>query len=188
MTTKSWWRQWLSRSRSSAQAHKPRLQTRRPFLEPLEDRTLLDAGALVNTAPSMVAHAPTLPAINEDVKASTGATVASLLGASVTDPDAGAKKGIAVWNLSGAGTWQYSLNGGMTWAKFGTVSIASAKLLRDTDRVRFIPAANANGSADFSFFAWDRTTGAAGTNADTSARGGATSFSSVADTASSTVN
>jgi hypothetical protein len=123
----------------------------------------------------MTPQDPTLSAIKARGRA--GATVASILGASVTDPDVGARKGIAVTALSGAGVWQYSLNNGASWIDFGAVSTTAARLLRATDKVRFIPTANSNGIASLTFVAWDQTFGTAGALADASTRGGATPFS-----------
>ena len=82
----------------------------------------------------------------------------------MTDVDTGAVEGIAVTGTNGTavGTWQYSINGGKTWKAIGLVSESSALLLRDTDKVRFLPGKDASGSASLAYRAWDRTRGAAG--------------------------
>src|SRR5262249_22130270 len=58
-----------------------------------------------------------------------GDTVAALLGSADTDADGPtALRGIAVTGTStGLGTWQYSTNGGASWAGFGAVSETSAR-------------------------------------------------------------
>ena len=61
---------------------------------------------------------------------------------------------------------------------------ASALLLRDVDRVRFVPdGANAD-AASFDFRAWDRTSGVVANKLDVSNAGGSTAYSSAGDTAS----
>ncbi|MBF0178141.1 MAG: DUF4347 domain-containing protein, partial [Magnetococcales bacterium] len=140
----------------------------------------------VNDAPVLVAIAPTLNAITEDATANAGQTVATILGASVTDIDTGAVSGIAITALaSGSGTWQY--NTGAGWNNVGVVSNASSLLLRSTDSIRFVPNAENADVATFTYRAWDRTSGATGTKVNTGVNGGTTAFSSVTDTASITV-
>src|SRR5262249_20657012 len=77
--------------------------------------------------------------------------------------------------------WQYSLDAGLSWAAFGAVSSASAVLIRDIDRVRFVPLPGFTGTAHITYHAWDRTTAlVAGDSADLSApssTGGTTAFS-----------
>lgn len=89
------------------------------------------------------------------------ASVATLIGASLTDPDPNAKRGVAVIGTSGTGTWQYSLNG-TTWLPVNAVSESAALLLPATAFVRFNPAANWNGTAGLLFLGWDQTSGKAG--------------------------
>jgi len=157
----------------------------------------------VNDAPVLAPVAPTLPAITEDDTTNPGELVSSLLGASVTDVDTGAVAGIAVTGLdvdtgavagiavtglaSGNGTWEYSTDGGATWSAVGPVSDTSALLLRDSDRVRFVPDGENADAASFTYRAWDQTSGAAGSQVDASANGGTTAFSSATDTASISV-
>ncbi|MBF0154364.1 MAG: DUF4347 domain-containing protein, partial [Magnetococcales bacterium] len=82
----------------------------------------------VNDAPVLAAAAPSLTTITEDQTANAGQTVASFLGASVTDVDTGAVQGIAITSLSsGNGTWQYDTGAG--WTNVGVVSATSALLL-----------------------------------------------------------
>ena len=91
---------------------------------------------------------------------------------------------------SGNGTWQYSTDGGASWLAVGAVSDNSALLLRDTDRLRFVPDGQNADAASVSFRAWDQTgatAGQHGTKVDASTNGGTTPFSSATETASITV-
>ncbi|MBF0171486.1 MAG: hypothetical protein HQK87_10450, partial [Nitrospinae bacterium] len=140
----------------------------------------------VNDAPVLTAAAPTLTGITEDAAANAGDTIASLLGASVTDVDTGAAQGMAITALaSGNGVWQY--NTGAGWSDVGVVSATSALLLRSTDTIRFVPDGKNADNATITYQAWDQTTGAAGSKVDATAHGGTTAFSTASDTASITV-
>ncbi|MCY2990031.1 MAG: tandem-95 repeat protein, partial [Planctomycetota bacterium] len=145
----------------------------------------------VNDAPVLATSGNSpLTAIAEDTTAPAGDTVASFANAGITDVDSGALKGIAVVGLTGTanGIWQYYI--GSAWTAFGTVSETSARLLRDTDKLRFVPNTNYNGTATVSYRAWDRTTGTAGGTADLSgagATGGTTAYSTGVATATITV-
>lgn len=133
-----------------------------------------------------------LPSSPEDITNSAGELVSTLIADRITDA-AGGTAGIAVTGLSTTanGTWQYSTNDGGTWTSFGAVTNTSASVLGASadDRVRFVPAANYNGSANITFRAWDRTddhpTGTTGVNV--SSNGGGTAYSLVTATASITV-
>lgn len=139
----------------------------------------------LNDAPVLSAATPALTGINEDAVSNAGQTVASIVGSSVTDVDTGAVQGIAISSLtSGNGTWQYSLDAGTTWNNVGSVSSSSALLLGTADKVRFVPDGNNATSADFSYRAWDTTSGSAGSKVDVSVNGGTTAFSASTDTAS----
>ncbi|MEM1291304.1 MAG: choice-of-anchor D domain-containing protein [Cyanobacteria bacterium P01_H01_bin.162] len=95
-----------------------------PVEEPATDEAYILSNA--NTAPTLTGNT-TLTAINEDVlnASNPGTTVAALLAnagitASDTDLD---PLGIAVTSVDDTnGTWQYSTDGGTTWADFGTVN------------------------------------------------------------------
>jgi hypothetical protein len=69
----------------------------------------------------------------------------------------------------------------------GTVAESSALLLRSTDYIRFVPNGVDGTTGDFSYHAWDQTSGTAGTTADASVTGGQTAFSTETGTASITV-
>ncbi|NIX75194.1 cadherin-like domain-containing protein [Microvirga terricola] len=146
----------------------------------------------VNDAPVITPAAPTLPSITEDAIANGGATVASIFGASVTDPDPGALSGIAVTGLvSSIGQWEYSLDGGAHWTAIGTVSNSAALLLRATDLVRFVPDSKNGTTASLTYRAWDQTgatAGHEGTKVNVTATGGQSPFSTTTDTATITVN
>ncbi|MGL4551210.1 MAG: hypothetical protein ACRC33_08480, partial [Gemmataceae bacterium] len=101
---------------------------------------------------------------------------ASLLGAAATDPDGpAALRGVAITAVGTgvAGRWQYSTTNGRTWLNLGPVSDGAARLLRATDRVRFIPVVNANGTTSLTVRAWDQTTSVP----DATVNGGSTAFS-----------
>lgn len=86
----------------------------------------------------------------------------------VTDPDAGAVKGVAVVGIDNArGRWQVNLTGAnaaVAWADISSaVSPANALLLADdgNTRIRFLPNAGFTGFAKITYKAWDQTNGKA---------------------------
>ena len=99
----------------------------------------------VNDAPTAAAGAA-LAAVPEDAASPVGDTIANLFGALFSDPDAGdSLAGVAVRAnpaLAAEGAWQYSTNGGASWASLGAVSDAAARVLAAGDRLRFLPAAD----------------------------------------------
>ncbi|MBF8271434.1 MAG: hypothetical protein HW380_539 [Magnetococcales bacterium] len=160
------------------------------------DSSALDSGSAtvsitmkpVQDAPVLTAAAPVLTTIDENATANAGQTVASFAGASITDVDTSPApvEGIAITALnSGYGTWQYDTGGG--WIAMGAVSGTSALLLRDSDKVRYVPDGLHGESVGLTYRAWDQTSGATGTKVDVSSNGGATAFSTTTDTASLTV-
>lgn len=143
----------------------------------------------VNDAPVLTPAAPSLSGIAADAVNNPGQTVASVIGASVSDIDNGAVEGIAINGLTGvaSGTWQYSLDGGTSWIDVGAVSQSAALLLRETDHIRFVPDGSSGTTATFSYRAWDQTgatTGQQGTKVSLASPGGTSPFSSASDTAS----
>ena len=60
-------------------------------------------------------------------------------------------------------------------------------LLRDTDRLRFVPDGQNATSATISWRAWDQSGGLAGTRANTASHGGSSAYSDATDTGSITV-
>ncbi|MFO0925519.1 MAG: hypothetical protein U0736_00550 [Gemmataceae bacterium] len=124
------------------------------------------ASLAINDAPVLTA-VPATRTLAEDVRPAAGYTVASFVpAASLADADPASLRGIAVVGLSGSGTWYLSTNNGLSWVPMPAASDSAAWLLRDTDRVRFFPAANWNGSAALTYRAWDRTQGVQGTKLD----------------------
>ena len=139
------------------------------------------ATSAANTAPELSGAGLHLTGLNEDPTVNNGdlvsAIIASAGGDPITDADAGALEGIAIFSLSNSnGTWEYDIGSG--WTPVGSVSVASSLLLRDTDSLRFVPNTNWNGTELFTFAAWDQTSCTAGTKVDTSSYGGTTAFSS----------
>nr|WP_175428831.1 DUF4347 domain-containing protein [Azospirillum argentinense] len=132
---------------------------------------------ILNSAPVLSTDGRSLTAIDEDATGNNGDTVAAILASagSATDVDGNAL-GIAITATdSSHGTWQYKTGAG-NWTTITGVSGASALLLASTDRVRFVPNADYNGSVTggVTFKAWDQTSGTAGTTVgnDTTANGG----------------
>ncbi len=129
--------------------------------------------------------------ITEDDTNNAGDLVSSLIasagGDRITDAD-GDPEGIAITALaSGNGSWEYSLDGGASWLTIGTVTNASALLLRSTDRVRLVPNAADGTAASITFRAWDRKVGTAGTKVSTASNGGSSAFSAATESAAITV-
>ncbi|WP_020472808.1 M12 family metallo-peptidase [Zavarzinella formosa] len=155
---------------------------------------------VVDSVPSLPAnHAPvlnglpaTLTPVLEDSKPSGDQLVVPLSNGALTDPDdPAALRGIAVTGVTGAstGVWQYAANGSTVWKPFGAVSPENALLLRETDRIRYLPNLNFNGTATVTYRGWDQTRGTPGQYANPSLpenTGGSAPFSTATVTA--TVN
>ncbi|MAE66809.1 MAG: hypothetical protein CMJ18_21330, partial [Phycisphaeraceae bacterium] len=113
----------------------------------------------------------------------------------VTDLDAGAVTGLAVTGADTAnGTWHYTINSGVDWFPLGAVAADAARLLAadPATRIYFEPDPGYGGTLTdaITFRAWDQSGGDSNgsANIDTTINGGATPFSTSADTASLTVN
>ena len=147
-----------------------------------------------NDAPVLADTALTLT-VAEDAGVPSGA-VGSLISAftgGITEPDGGSTKGIAITGSNETnGTWYYTTDGGTTWLTVGSVSDTSALLLADnaSTRLYFAPSTNYNGTVTnaITFYAWDQTSGTAGTKVSTATNGGTTAFSSATDTVDVTVS
>ncbi|WP_414753198.1 putative Ig domain-containing protein [Anabaena sp. CCY 9910] len=90
-----------------------------------------------DTAPTINAGTPTLPNINEDAPliSNRGSLLADLVRGLISDGDPD-PQGIAVTGAdNNNGSWQYSLDGGVNWINFGTVSDNSATLLLPSIRL-----------------------------------------------------
>ena len=119
----------------------------------------------MNFAPVLDATpSPTLTGIAEDVTSAdnTGTNVSSLVTGAITDQDGTAVSAIAVTAVDNTnGAWQYSTDNGANWNAFGTVTEATSRLLdgtltgNDTQKIRFVPTLNYNGSATITFRAWE---------------------------------
>ncbi|GAB3760876.1 hypothetical protein GCM10028796_10170 [Ramlibacter monticola] len=115
----------------------------------------------------------------EDVPAS-GTLVGDLVAGHVSDADAGAFRGIAVTGVdTGNGSWEFTRDGGSTWATLAPPAAGSALLLNADalTRVRFVPAADYAGGSSITFRAWDRTSGTAGSVVVVPESGGRSAFS-----------
>lgn len=146
---------------------------------------LLARPGLANTAPVLTPSAPDLPGLTEEDTLDDGITVAELIGDSISDGDADAVEGIAIYEAhAGNGTWIRYIASVGGWYYFGNVTVEEAILLRPNDRIAFVPNGLNRTVATFSFCAWDQTgdTGAE-FEWDTSRRGGETPFSLATDTA-----
>ena len=111
----------------------------------------------VNDAP-VASGSATLAAINEDTAAPAGATVNSLFSGNLSDAadqvtggsSANTFAGIAISSYTvdaTKGNWQYSTNSGGSWTTLGSATTTTAITLDATAMLRFVPAANYNGSA-----------------------------------------
>ena len=140
----------------------------------------------VNDAPVLgFTGSITIPPTNEDTPSPPCPVSDLLFSAMRTDVDAGALSGIAVTAATGKGVFQYSTDG-VTWTNFGTVSASNALLLTNTTQVRYQPDGK-NGETgpfpQFTFIAWDRTSGSASANgspqyANPGTGGGTSAYSS----------
>ncbi len=145
----------------------------------------------INTAPDLVPNLvqPT-NMFATAIKTTAGVVIGTVLATSVTDPDAGSQKGVAITKLDNAnGTWQYSITDAANFTSgissslwipidSATVSETSALLLDSKAKLRFIPNTGFMGDPETATFrAWDQTNGTNGNRVDTTANGGATSVS-----------
>ncbi|MDQ2105517.1 beta strand repeat-containing protein, partial [Azospirillum isscasi] len=116
---------------------------------------LTTAVSAVNDAPVATGTATTLPPIAEDTADPAGATVASLFGHLFSDAADAVSGGSASSALAGVvvvgnatvpaqGLWQYWT--GTAWADIGAVSGSNGLLLAANTALRFLPAANWNGT------------------------------------------
>ena len=154
----------------------------------------------VNDSPFVTAT--TLAAVDEDTTNPAGATVASLFptNTNFSDPDDALEtiNGIAI-TVAGTngGVWQYSIDGGTNWSAVGSVSeSASALALNSTAMLRFLPAANFNGTPpsltvygiDHSFVGAFTTNTATPSLINVTTNGGSTPFSDSSTTVDTSIN
>ena len=133
------------------------------------------ASAVVsNTAPVLAGSgAGPIAPVAEDSTGPAGTTVAEIMGTAFSDVDPGTPAGLAVTGVTGDtnGTWSYSLDEGQTWSSVGSVSQATAIPLRASDRLRFVPNANFNGTATVTYRGWDQSACVAGVRVNLTAVG-----------------
>ncbi|HIJ79373.1 MAG: hypothetical protein OEY01_10465, partial [Desulfobulbaceae bacterium] len=144
----------------------------------------------VNDAPVLDnSGAPALMAVMEDDNNPIGDLLSNLVASIISDADNPTPLGIAVTGADTAdGIWQFSLDNGATWTTFGPLADTSATLL-ETDaftRIRFVPTADFDETATFTFRAWDKSDALAGgaSGVDVSINGGSTAYSAAVETAS----
>ncbi|TAN72142.1 MAG: tandem-95 repeat protein, partial [Magnetospirillum sp.] len=155
------------------------------------------AATFVNHAPVLdISATPTLTVITEDfvpagggVDTSGATMVSSLLAARTSDVDGTVTPRMAVVDADTThGAWFYSTDAGTTWSAMGAVSETSARLLGDSNSLRFVPMGDWNGTATISYRAVDAScTDGNGSLVDASDNGGGTAFSAAAETASISV-
>lgn len=96
-----------------------------------------------------------IPSINEDDYSNAGVVVSNLLSGKVTEP---ATTGIAVVALDNTnGAWQYYNTQGNIWYNIEPVSNTNAFLLLKSEKIRFVPAKDWNGTASIEYKLWDTT-------------------------------
>ena len=170
---------------------RPRPARQRPWprglrRSPHRQRPRRHRGRALNDAPVLDAGGePALTPIPRDSTDPRGDTVAGFAAGAITDPDAGAVKGVAVVAVTGQGDWQYSRDDGQTWVSLADAGLTRALLLRDTDRVRFVPSPGFVGTPTIRYHAWDQSGGevAPPDLSVPGSTGGTTAFSNEAETA-----
>lgn len=138
----------------------------------------------VNDAPTLSVDARSLGIVFEDDVDNEGTAIKTVLQSSGSAGDAdGDTLGVAVVSADDTdGRWEYSTDGGASWEPVASALPAteSTLLLADTDRVRFVPAADFSGDAagTVTIRAWDQTEGTSGdTETATTSAGGSSPFS-----------
>ncbi|MCA9169836.1 MAG: cadherin domain-containing protein, partial [Planctomycetales bacterium] len=141
----------------------------------------------INDAPTV--GGGTLPGVAEDTANPPGATISSLFSGSFNDNDIGSSfAGILITNNpnnAAQGAWQYSTDGGTTWFDIGVIAYPQSLALDTATMLRFLPAADYNGSptalslrALDDTYAGGFTSGATQITYDASSPGGTSSISS----------
>jgi hypothetical protein len=147
----------------------------------------------VHRAPVWTGSGAALTPVLTNAGNPAGDTVAAVFGRYYNVDVSGAAPGIAVTALTGTknGIWQYSLDGGTTWLALGKVSAKAALLLSGSDRIRFLTNASFAGTVSLQAYAWDGTSGSAGSTSALAGHGktgGSTAFSSTVLTATCVIN
>src|SRR5262249_875607 len=155
----------------------------------------------VNDAPVATGSA-TLAAINEDAASPPGATVSVLFIGNFSDAadqvlggsSANTFAGVAISSYTvdaNKGDWQYSTDGGNSWTPLGGATTTAAITLKDSDLLRFVPAADYNGAAtalSANLIESGQTVTSGATLDLTGATGGSTHISLAAVALSETIN
>lgn len=140
----------------------------------------ITVSASVNHAPVLASPGQVfLTAVGENETDSPGDRVADLLRPVVTDAE-GDACGVAIYAMTiNFGTWEYSLNKGVSWVPLAPVSTKAARLLGPNTVLRFIPAVGFTGTVTngLEFRAWDRSKGVNGETGDLAIFGGGTPYS-----------
>ncbi|MCE5268559.1 MAG: peptidylprolyl isomerase [Planctomycetaceae bacterium] len=124
----------------------------------------------VNTPPVLQAATPSMGSTNEATPI-TIPLIGTFIGnggatTTITDADTGAVTGgIAIFNVTGNGVWEYSLDG-TTFTAIQSVGTASALLLARTAVLRYTPDGKNGEMASISYRAWDTTSGVSGSRLD----------------------
>jgi hypothetical protein len=131
-----------------------------------------------NDAP-IASGSATLAAVAEDTAAPAGQSVSTLFTANFSDPDGDSLAGVAIAGNAATtqGVWQYFSG---SWTTIGSPSEGSALVLAAGTLVRFLPAANFEGSVPaLTAYLIDNSGGVVTTGAtlDVSVNGGQTRFS-----------
>lgn len=96
-----------------------------------------------------------ITSINEDDTSNAGVVVSSLLSGKVLDPEF---TGVAIVYFDNTnGAWQYYNTQGNIWYNIEPVSNTKAFLLLKSEKIRFVPAKDWNGTASIEFKLWDTT-------------------------------
>jgi len=134
----------------------------------LDDVRLYNRALSAGEVSAIASGVTTLTSIDEDNTNSAGNAIAQIIAdGAITDvdytPNSSAPEAIAITAVDNTnGAWQYKLGGG-AWVNIDSAQLATKALLLDgADSVRFIPNADWNGDATFTYRAWDKT---GGTNA-----------------------
>jgi hypothetical protein len=147
----------------------------------------------VHRAPSWTGSGAALTPVLTSSISPAGDSVAAVFGPYFNVDQGGATADIAVTGLTGSknGVWQYSADGGSTWMPMGKVSLKSALLLPGSYLIRFLPNSGFAGTVSLQAYAWDGTSGGAGTTVILSGHGKTgrnTAFSTAALTVTCLVN
>ncbi len=138
----------------------------------------------------------TLADINEDSGTYPGETIANIFSGQFSTSDGSVLAGIAIAGNAGSteGSWQYSTNTGGNWYSIGSVTHDNALVLDVNAMLRFVPAADFNGTVPQltvygidSDYSGSVTADASTSPADVNNRGASTPFAAVAATIHSDV-